>query len=250
MRALSSPRLPLSKLMELGLHRLHSSLDVVPAVPRRLMMNRMHLVNVWHVNSVNLMHRWPLFPGRGGGGCRGRRTRDRIELVMSIDAASVHGILDVRVLDFRLILKLQPSANQGWRRWSVRRWSPLGHCTTAPRALILLRGVFTAEARAARPTLRRCLQVWGRCQLRGRPRVSRVSRRQPRSRSTSRLRRRRGRQRLNGYEPPRLGVDRLQRGKLLAVSLVHATKLKIIGRRRKGTFSGRWLPDRTEIAEV
>lgn len=80
--------------------------------------------------------------------------------------------------------------------------------------------------------------------------MSRVSRRQPRPRPTRRLRRRRSGQRLNRHEPPGLGVDRFQRGKLLAVSLVHATKLKVIGRRRKGTFAGGWLPDRAQIAEV
>lgn len=111
MRALPSPGLPLPELMELGLHRLHSGLDVVPAVPRGLVMNRVHLVNVRHVNGVNLVHRRPLLPGRRGGG-RGRRgARDRVELVMPVDAAGVNRVLDVRVPDLGLILELEPPAD-------------------------------------------------------------------------------------------------------------------------------------------
>lgn len=189
MRALSPPRLSLPKLMELGLHRLDPSLDVVPAVPRRLMMHRVHLVNVWHVNGVNLVHWWSLLPGWGGSGRGGWRARDRIELVVSVHAAGVDGVLYVGVPDFRLILKLQPPAHQRRRGWPVRRWPPLGHCTTAPRALILLRGVFATEARTAGPAFRRGLQVRGRGQFRRRPRVSRVPRREPRSGSARGLRR-------------------------------------------------------------
>lgn len=132
--------------MKLGLHRLHPGFDVVPAVPRRLMMNRVHLMNVRHVNGVYLVHRRPLLSGRRRSGRRGGRARDGIELVVSVHAARVHGVRDVRVGDLGLILELEPPADQRRGRWSVRRRPPLGYRATAPRALILLRGVLAAEA--------------------------------------------------------------------------------------------------------
>lgn len=156
-RALLPPRLSLPKLMELLLHRLHSGLYVFPAVSRRLMMYRVHLMNVGNVNGVDLMHRRSLLPRgrRGRRGCRG--ARHRIELVMAVDAAGVHGVLYVRMTHLGLVLKLEPATHQRWRRWSVGWWSPFGNRATAPRALILLRGVFTTETRAARSTLGRGL---------------------------------------------------------------------------------------------
>lgn len=181
MGALPSPRLPLPELMELGLHRLHPGLDVVPAVPRRLMMGRVHLL-------VDLVHGRPLLPGRGRGGGGGRGARDRVELVMPVHAARVHGRgLRVMMPDFRLVLELEPAADQGRGRRPVGGRPPLGHRATAPRALVLLRRVLAPEPRAARPALGRGLEVGRGGQLGGGPRVPRVPRRQPRPRPARRL---------------------------------------------------------------
>lgn len=221
MRALSSPRLPLPELMELCLHRLHPGLDVVPAVPSRLVMNSVHLMDVRHVYRVDLMHRRPFLPRRRRGGRGRRRTRDRVELVMVVDAAGVHRVRDVRVSDLGLVLEFEPTADQRRRRRPVRRRPPLGNGAAATRALVLLRGVLAAKPRTTRPALGRGFEVRGGSQLRRGPRVPRVPRRQPRPRPTGRLRRRGRGQRLHRHEPPRLRVDRLQRGQLLAVPLVH-----------------------------
>lgn len=197
--------------MKFRLHRLYSGLYVLPAVPRRLMMYRVHLMDVGNVNGVDLMHRRSLLP-RGRRGRRGRRrARHRIELVMAVDAAGVHGVLYVRMTHLGLILKLEPATHQGRRGRPVGRRSPFGDRAAASRALILLRGVFTAKTGAARPALGRGLQVGRSRELRRRSGMSGVPRRQPRSWSSGRLRRRRRRQRLDGHEPPGLGVDRLER---------------------------------------
>ena len=241
MSALPSPRLPLSKLMELGLHRLHPRLDVVPAVPRRLVMKLV----------VDLVDGRPLLPGRGGGGGGGGRAGDGVELVVAVHAAGVHR-RGLAVAGFgRLILKLEPAADEGRGRRPVGGRPPLGHRAAAPRALVLLRRVLAAEARAARPALGRGLEVGRGGQLGGGPRVPRVPRRQPRPRPARRLGRRGGGQRLDRHEPPRLGVYRLEGGQLLAVALVHAAQLQVVGRRRERPLPARGrLPDRAQVAEV
>lgn len=145
--------------MKLRLHRLHSGLNVFSAVPRRLMMYRVRLMDVGNVNGVDLMHRRSLLPRRRRGRCWRRRTRHWIELVMAVDAAGVHGVLYVRMTHLGLVLKLEPATHQRRRGRPVGWRSPLGNRAAAPRALVLLRGVLTAEARAARPALGRGLQV-------------------------------------------------------------------------------------------
>lgn len=220
--------------MEFGLHGLHSGLDIIPAVSRWLMMNRVHLMNMRHMDGVYLMNRRSFLSSRSGGRGRCRRTGGRIELVVSIYATSIYGIL--QVADLRLVLKLQPPTNQRRRRWPIRWWSPFSHRASAPRALILLRCVLATETRTAGSTFRRGLQIRRRSQFRRRPGVPGVSRWKSRPWSTSGLRRRRGSKRLNGYESSGLGVDRLQRWELLAVTLMNGSQLKVTWRGREGSF--------------
>lgn len=175
MSALPSPRLPLPELMELCLHRLDSSLDVVPGVPRRLMMDSVDLVYMRHVYRVNLMNRRPFLPGRGRGGGRGRRARDRVELVVPVHAARVDRVLQMSMDDLPLlVLELEPPADERRRRRSVRRRPPFRDGAAAPRALVLLGGVLAPEAGAARPALRRCLEVRRGGELRRGSRVASV----------------------------------------------------------------------------
>lgn len=248
MRALLSSSLPLSELMELGLHGLHPGLDVVPGVPRGLMMDRVHLVNVRHVDGVYLMNGRSLLSRRSGGRGRCGRTGGRIELVVSIDATGINGIL--QVADLRLVLKFEPPTNQRGRRRPVWRRSPFSHRAAAPRALILLGRVLATETRTAGSTFRRGLQVRRRGQFRRRPRVPGVSRWKSRPWSTSGLRRRRGSKRLNGHESSGLGVDRLQRWELLAVTLMNGSQLKVTRRGWKGSLPRRRLSHGAEVAEV
>lgn len=131
--------------MEFRLHRLYSGLYVLSAVPRRLLMYRVHLMNVGNVDRVDLMHRRSLFSRRRRGRCGCRRARHRIELVVAVNAAGVHSVLYVRVSHLGLILILEPTTHQWRRGWPVRWRPPFGDRATASRALVLLRGILAAE---------------------------------------------------------------------------------------------------------
>lgn len=110
MSALPAPGLTLPELMELGFHRLHSGLDVIPRVPSRLMMHRVNLMDMRDVHRVDLMNGRSLLPGgRGRRSGRGR-AGDRIELVVTVDASGVDRVRDVGVAyvarELRLVLQL------------------------------------------------------------------------------------------------------------------------------------------------